>query len=111
LAQEAIRASDATNLAARAAAEAMLKDAKKAEKSAKRAEKDTASAGGDVGRAAALRTTYRAEFTDPVLAVRHYWLKAHDEMCGFLLTLAEKDIRAGARTIPGIEVIEEKTVV
>lgn len=110
-AQEAIRAAEATNLEARAAAELKIEEAKEAEKRAARAAKATANAGGGVGRAVGLRTIRRPVFSDPILAARHYWLKENNEYCAFLLSLAERDVRNGATVIPGFEIIEEKKAV
>ena len=111
VAQEAIRAADADNLAEREAAEALLEEAKAAEIASRRAAKDTAKASGGVGRAASLRTDYKPKLTDPVAAARHYWQVKRPEMEAFLTGLAEKDLRAGVGTIPGFDIVEERKVV
>lgn len=112
-AQEAVRAAQAaTDLAAREAAEQQLQEAKQANAAAKRAEKDTAKAGNGVGRAVSLRTNYRPVLIDPMAAGAHYWGTHHRaEIEQLFVTLAERDVRAGKRAIPGFEIIEEKTAV
>lgn len=110
LAQEAIRAADVTDLAARDVAETMLRDAKKAEATATRAENDKAHAKGGA-RAVTLRTTYRPVMADAREAARHYWVARREETEAFFLGLAEKDVRSGVRAIPGFTVIEEKVAV
>ncbi|WP_201829651.1 hypothetical protein [Microvirga zambiensis] len=109
-AQEAIRAAQATDLAAREAAEALIQDAKKAEAVAKRAENDKAHGKGG-SRAVTLRTTYRPVLKDAREAARYYWKTRQSELEAFLLTLAEKDVRAGQQDIPGFDIIVEKVAV
>lgn len=75
--------------------------AKAAERVAKKAEK-AASAG------LGLRTTYRAELTDPKAAVAHYWSVRRDEFIALVEDLAAKDVRSGKREIPGFIIHEEK---
>jgi hypothetical protein len=106
-AEDAIRATNAANLAERAAAEALVKDAKRAEKMATRAENQTATAGGDFGRATGLRTVYTATLVDPILAARHYWQARRSEMLASLQTMADQDVRQGKHepdAIPGFTI-------
>jgi hypothetical protein len=110
-AQEAIRAAQAANLEEREAAEALLKEAKKAEAAAARAEKDTAKAGGSTGRAVSLRTEYRPVLVNEMAARRHYYETRHPELLAFLQSLAEQDVRAGKREIPGFEIVTEQKAV
>lgn len=110
-AEAAIRARDAANLEQTAAAEALLKDAKKAEAAASRAEKATAGAGGSVGRKAGLRTVWTATMTNSAEALKHYKAAKPDALKAFLLSLAEADVRAGVRSIPGFSVTDEQKVV
>lgn len=107
-AEAAIRASDAANLAEREAAEAKLKEAKKAEAKAAATARDTAKAGGGMGRAVGLRTVHIPVMTDATAAARHYWKAQPEAMREFLQGLADKDVRAGAREIPGFKIREEK---
>lgn len=110
-AEEAIRGTDATNLAAREAAEALVKDSKKADAAANRAGRQTATAGGSFGRATGLRSYTVATITDLREAARHYWTAAPDDMRALIQGLADKDAAAGKRDIPGITVtIEQRAV-
>lgn len=110
-AEAAIRATDTANLAAREEAEALVKDAKKADAVANRAGRQTATAGGTLGRATGLRSYPVATITDFVLAARHYWTAAPDDMRALVQTLADKDATAGKRDIPGITItIEQRAV-
>lgn len=111
IAEEAIRARDAANLEQAAAAEALLKEAKKAEAAASRAEKDGAKAGNGIGRAVSLRTEYRPVLVDELAARRHYYETRHAELLAFLQSLAEQDVRAGKREIPGFDIITEQKAV
>lgn len=112
-AEEAIRATDASNLAARAEAEAKLKDAKKAETVASKAERTTATAGGFAGKAAGLRTTYRPVFAKDgeVEALRWAWKTYPEEMKGCALVLAAKEVAMGKREIPGFTIEKVTSVV
>lgn len=110
-AEDALRASDAQNLAERAAAEELLAASKRADTAANVASRQTAKAGGAFGRAAALRTAHVPTLTDPVIAIRHYWKETHAEVLAFLIGLAERDVRNGKRTIPGFVINEEKRAV
>lgn len=105
-AEEAIRATDAANLAARAAAEALLKEAKRAETVANKAERTTAKAGGATGKSMGLRTTWKPVLTDSFSAAKHYWETDREQIEGLLLVLAARDVAEGKRTIPGFEVQE-----
>lgn len=51
-----------------------------------------------------LRTTYRAEVTDFAAAARHYWGPDRDQFEALVLNLAQRDVRAGKHTIPGVTV-------
>lgn len=109
-AQAAMRASDAANLAEREAAEALLRDARKADIAANVAARLTATAGGSMGRASGLRATWVATIADPVIAARTCWAEAREEMTDFVLEWATRQVRAGRRTIPGFVIYEEKRV-
>lgn len=89
------------NLAARVDAEHMLASAKLADQSAKHLEKAATTGLG-------LRTTYRAELTDLAAATKHYWATRREDFIALLITLAEADVRAGKRSIPGFNIIEER---
>lgn len=97
----------ATNLEASEAAEALIDEAIEARKAAKRIEADTAKA-GNMGRAVSLRTVRTAVLTNLQLAACHYWTARPDELAAALTKIAEADIRAGKRDIPGFEIKEER---
>ena len=94
-AQEAAQTAD---LSARAEAEALLKEADKLTKTANRI--DRAPTG--------LRTVWHAEITDRRSALNHYLKTAPEEFVATIQRLADQDIRAGVRNIPGVTAIEEK---
>lgn len=109
-ARAALAAADASNLAAQAAAEALVKDADKAEKAATKSEGAKAHATGGA-RAVGLRSYFHPELIDPVEALKHYRATQPAALRGFLLSLAETDVANGARAVPGFEVIEERRAV
>lgn len=109
-AQEALRASAATDLDAREHAEALLRDARAAEKAASKAEHDKAGAKGGA-RAVTLRTTYRAEVTDANAFARFVWAEHRDDLTAFLATLANRLVGSGLRSLPGVVVHEERTAI
>jgi hypothetical protein len=110
-AQEAIRAADAANLEAREAAEALITEAKRAEKIANKVSRETVTVGGAFGRSTGLRTEWIALMIDPKAAAAHYWLTRREEMQAFLQTLANRDVHDGKREIPGFSVTDQKVVV
>lgn len=105
------KAQDAADLAAADEAERLIADAKKAERIAGKAEKSHATASGGIGKAVSLRTVAVVKLTDPSAAIKHYWPKDYPEFQALLIRLAERDARAGARSIPGYEITEEKRAV
>lgn len=108
-AQEAMRQRDAANLAQREEAERLVNEAKAAQVAASKAENVKAHAKGE-GRATGLRTIHRAVMADKNLAAKWVWLDHQDELMAFIQDLADKAVRAGIRTIPGFEVLEEKVI-
>lgn len=110
-AQEAIRSVDQTNLTARAEAEALVADAKKATVVANKAERQTAVVGGAMGRAVGLRSVWVAAMTDMREAAKHYWTAAPEAMREFLQGQADTDVRNGKRSIPGFEITEQRKTV
>lgn len=107
-AEEALRASDAQNLAEREAAEARLSEARRAETAANVAGRQTATAGGAFGRSAGLRTVWVAEISDPVIAARTVWTEGREELLAFLQSWAVHQVRGGRRDIPGFKISEDK---
>ena len=110
VAQAALRAAAPTDLAAREEAEALLKDATKADKAAGRAEKGKAMVAGGA-RSASLRSVWTPALTDPVAALKHYREHQPEALKEWLLAQAQADVRAGVRSIPGFSITEERTVV
>lgn len=108
-AMEAMRQRDASNLAQREDAERLANEAKAAETAASRAENAKAHAKGE-GRATGLRTVYRAEMTDAKAAAAWVWKEQNGELMAFVQSLADKAVRAGTRSIPGFNVLEEKVL-
>lgn len=102
----AVRAAPVDDLAAREAAEELVEAARLAETAASRAAHDKAQAHGG-SRALGLKKFYRAELVAPGDALRHYAVERNAELKEFLLGLAEIDVRAGKRQIPGFKVIED----
>lgn len=100
---EATRAASG-NLEAREQADQLAASAKGAEKLAKVAEKAASTGLG-------LRTTYRAEVTDFAVAARHYWGPDRDQFEALVLNLAQRDVRAGKHTIPGVTVHKDMKAV
>lgn len=109
-ADAAMRAAPVTDLAAREEAEALVKDAKRADAEANKAEKARPQANGGA-RATTLRTSYRPELTDASAALRHYVATRPDEIKACLQRLAEVDVREGKRALPGFTIHEARSVV
>lgn len=101
----AMRAADASNLAAREAAEALVEEARLAQSAATRAANDKAHALGG-SRAKGLTTTWTPVMVSAKDALSHYVKTQPDEIKACLLRLAEQDVRTGKRKIPGFEVQE-----
>jgi hypothetical protein len=58
-----------------------------------------------------LRSSYRAVPSDLGAAASHYWKVRRADFQNFLEQLAAEDVRRGVRSIPGFDVIEEKTAI
>jgi hypothetical protein len=108
-AEEALRASRADDLAARDAAEELVRDAAAAERAASAAAKAKPKA-GNYGRSAHLRTYYDAVVVDG--RAFHSWCVKNDRdaMTAYLARRAEELTAAGVCSIPGVEVRERKEV-
>jgi hypothetical protein len=107
-AEEALRASDAQNLAEREAAEAKLSEARRAETAANVASRQTATAGGAFGRSAGLRTVWVVAIDDPVVAARSCWAEAREVMIAAMQDWAEREVRSGRHAIPGFKITEDR---
>lgn len=106
-AQEAVRAADASNMIAREEAEALVRLAEAADKVARASEKDKAHATGGT-RAMGLRSVWTATLTNAREAAAHYWTINPDAFNAFLQKLADDDVRAGKRSVPGFTITEER---
>lgn len=111
LAQQAMRASDATNLAERAAAEELLVNAKKAEQVANKAEKVTALAGGSGGRSIGLRTIWSVTVTDYLVFGSWAWRNRKSVYTVFLDGLAKQLVDDGARELAGCSITSDQKAV
>lgn len=103
-AAESAMQTSAGNLEAREEAEAMLAEAKQADKDAARANKAAAAGNG-------LRTSYAPRLTNLRDAVSHYWGSNPGAFETLVCELAVKDVRAGKHSIPGFVVEEEKKAI
>lgn len=117
VAAEAIAAAKAANaaadLTAREDAEAKIEEAQRLAAIAKVAEQAKPQAKSAFGgRALGLKSVWTPTLTDGVLLMRHYWVRPERraEIEAFMLDMARKDVRAGARSIPGVEITEDFTV-
>lgn len=107
-AAEAFRSAQAADLEAQEQAEELIKAAEQAQKDARKAENAKANSGGGDYRAVGLRSVWTPALTDPAAALKHYAQRRPDELKAFLLKLAQDDVRAGVRTIPGFVVDETR---
>ena len=101
---------EAPDLSVREEAEELLSDAREAEKAAKSAERDRARAGG-IGRAVGMRSVWKADLVSLNDAVTHYYERDSAALAQLVTQLANRDVRNGARDIPGFEITETKTPV
>jgi hypothetical protein len=101
-AQAAIRAS-AGNLAAREEAEALLKEAKAADRFAKREDRQATTGTG-------LRSVWKAVLKDAEVALEWGWGRDAARFTALVQDMASEAVRAGARSVPGFEVVEERVV-
>lgn len=98
-AEDAFRASQVDDLAGRAKAEALLDEAKKADKVASKADKAATTGLG-------LRTSYQAEITDMSAFARYCWTNHKAEVDEFFETLAKQLVARKVMTMPGVTVHE-----
>lgn len=95
------------NLEAAEDAERLLKAAAGAQRDAARADKAKPLATGGE-RAIGLVNKFTPELTDACEALKHYRAKQPEDLKAWLLDQAAKDVRAGARSIPGFVVNHER---
>jgi hypothetical protein len=108
-AADAMRAAAADDLQAREQAEALIADAEAAQKAAKAAAGDKAHATGG-SRAMGLRSVWKAELKDAQIAAGFFWKRDPSVFNAFLQKLADEDVRAGKRSIPGFDVTEARVL-
>jgi hypothetical protein len=109
-AAEAMRQAQSANLSEREDAEQKIQEAQAAQKAARDAESARPQASG-MGRAATLRTSYKAVLVDAQVAAGAYWKRDPSAFNAFLQKLADADVASGRRDIPGFDVVEVQTVV
>jgi hypothetical protein len=91
-------------------AERLLKAADAARKDAAKADKAKAHAKGGE-RAVGLRSVWTPTLTDACAALKHYRERQPELLKQWLVEQAERDVRAGARSIPGFDVTEARVAV
>lgn len=101
VAAEAARAAAGEDMEAREEAEALVTQAQTAARIASRAETAATTKTG-------LRSYWSAVLVDPMAALKHYIARDPDAVKAFLTEMGRKDALAGARSIPGFDVIEER---
>jgi hypothetical protein len=109
-AAQAIQQARPDDLAGQSTARILQENAADAAKRAERLGKVKVQARGGE-RAVGLRSTYRAEITDPTAFARWMWANRNAEMLTFLEEVAQRECRGGPRGIPGITVHEERKAV
>jgi type IV secretory pathway VirB10-like protein len=98
------------NLEAQEDAERLLKAAAGAEKHAAKVGKQKARATGGE-RAVGLRSVWTSTLTDSCAALKHYRAAKPEDLKSWLTEQAERDVRGGAREIPGFTITEERKAV
>jgi hypothetical protein len=104
-AAEAFRTAQASDLAARQAAEALEAEARAAQARATAAANDKAHAKGG-SKAMGLTRTWTPVMVDRKAALIHYAKTRPEDLQGFLQGLAAADVREGKRQIPGFDIQE-----
>ena len=108
-AADAMRAAAANDLQAREQAEALIAAAEVMHGVAKAAAGDKAHATGG-SRAMGLRSVWKAELKDAQIAAGFFWKRDPSVFNSFLQKLADEDVRAGKRSIPGFDVTEARVL-
>lgn len=110
-ARDAIAKANANaDLDAREKAEDLVTDAQALIADAKAIAKEKPQAKpADGSRALGLKSVWIPSLEDGIQAMRHYWLipERRAEIEDLMLDMARKDVRAGARTIPGFKIEED----
>lgn len=98
---EALRAAEPADMEAREEAEALVSQAAVAVKQAAKAETTATKGNG-------LRSYWTPTLDNAKAALTHYVTTRPDDVRAFLLSMAERDVKAGARSVPGFIVTEER---
>ena len=106
-AREAVDKAAPTDLAAHEEAERYIDDAIAANAHAKAAAKDRGSAKGGA-RAVTLRSVWTGTITDLTACARHYWTTDQAALQTLIAEMVHRDVRAGKRDIPGVDITEER---
>ena len=101
--QEAFAKADPTNLEAREEAERYADDAKAAKAAANRAAKVTS---GD--KTVSLRSVFTGSIYNLTACAKHYWNTDRAAREELIREMVRRDVRAGTRDIPGVEITEER---
>lgn len=105
----AMKAGSSGNVEEMQSAQEMLDNAKAIVKEAGQADRAKAQvAGSDGRRAIGMKSVWHADLTDPKEALLHYRTAQPAALKQWLRDQAQKDVNAGARSIPGITVREER---
>lgn len=112
-AQKAAHAAAETNdLGKRETAEQMIANAKSLVADAARAEKAKPQVKAEgAARAVGMKSVFNAVMLDPAAAIQHYRETQPAALKAWMQEQADKDVRAGARVIPGFRVDEERVPV
>lgn len=108
-AQAAMQHRDPSNLEQNEEANRLAEQAKSAQQAANKANNAKAHAKG-AGRATGLRTRTRVSIENERDAAAWAWKHEREQLMVFILTLAEKSVRAGSTKLDGFSITEEKVI-
>jgi hypothetical protein len=108
-AQAAMQHRDPSNLEHQEEANRLAEQAKDAQRAANKAENAKAHAKGN-GRATGLRTRTKVSIANERDAAAWAWKHEREQLMIFILTLAEKSVRAGSTKLDGFSITEEKVI-
>jgi hypothetical protein len=108
-AQAAMQHRDPSNLEQQEEANRLAEQAKTAQQAANKASNAKAHAKG-AGRATGLRTRTKVSIANERDAAAWAWKHEREQLMVFILTLAEKSVRAGSTKLDGFSITEEKVI-
>lgn len=108
-AQAAMQHRDPSNLEQQEEANRLAEQAKAAQQAANKASNAKAHAKG-AGRATGLRTRTKVSIANERDAAAWAWKHEREQLMIFILTLAEKSVRAGSTKLDGFSITEEKVI-